>query len=260
MQKILALISVAASFAVLGGGLARPAIAQDVDAAQGAISACLDMDVNLERLICYDTHFGYTLVRDSVDEARISVIAGDRIDRGITRTLRSQATLGEGVAVHFQPRDAAAETLDNEAALLDVFRSRTSLERLQNTADLYMAVSGVEDSPEAGDVAISCIRDITEFWIRWRSPFMETVNEVWIYQSDNVSRVEALRADVEFEPGTRVMGFSRGLPSIELLRQIAGNNGDRFVIEAGSERRMLVIEGTALLEMLRAQRLYCSWR
>lgn len=259
MQKIRTLTSLAALVVTILDFTVLPLAAQQAVEKPIPITECLAVKVNFDRLVCYDNHFGYApelIVRNETGE---SVIAEHIIDRRIAQGLKSRATLGGGVAVYFENREEPAKSLDNEAALTDVFRSRASLETLQKTADLHLAVNSVEESPETGVLYIGCIRDITEFWLRWRSPFLEEISEVWIYENDNVNE-SAFRTHIEFEYGEHVMGFPRGLPSIDLLRDLASRTGDRFAIEAGSERKLLVFEREALLGMLRAQRLYCSWR
>lgn len=224
------------------------------------LATCLDIHLNLERLNCLDALFSYT------HPARDLQAGGDRnlnlkkIDAEIRDVMASKLVIGDEVAVRLISRETMSDLQGGSENLAALFGPTEQFEALRARANLHMALRTPIDSPTTGVLSINCRRDITEFWLLWQNRFDEELSRVWVYASDNLSQSEGRPTLVEYEPGERLVGFPRGLPSIELLRWLAAQPDERFAIEAGVLNDILVFERAQLKEMIRAQRRYCSWR
>lgn len=221
---------------------------------------CLAFHARLERLRCYDALHGYVMAPARRKSETKRVVTFENLDAEIRATLASDLRLGDAVAVQMINRDPNAVALTDPGDLAALSGTGPDFEALRDRADLHMALRTTADSPELGVLAMNCRRDITEFWLRWEHAFNEELSRVWVYSTDNIAVSEARPEPVFSEPGQQITGFSRGLPSIALLKWLAVQPGDRFAIEAGSKSAILIFERARLIEMISAQRRYCSWR
>lgn len=258
MQK--APLIIAALLITVAEILAAQGTSHNVPERDAQFATCLAIHLNLERLNCYDLALGYAAPgRD----AQIGVdrhLNLERVDAEIRDVMASELVLGDSVAVRLMSRETKSDLANGPENLAALFGPEERFEALRARADLHMALPTPIDSPTAGILAINCRRDITEYWLLWQNPFDDPLSRVWIYASDNLSQSEGHPALVENEPGERLVGFPRGLPSIERLKWLADQPHERFAIEAGILNDILVFERAQLKEMVRAQRRYCSWR